>query len=53
MARRLRHGPDQFVLELASVSWTPDYAGDRVGRSPSWVVRTSTPISSARTRWSW
>jgi len=41
------------ACELAPVSWTPEYARVRAGRSPTWDVRTNTPISSARTHWSW
>lgn len=40
-------------LDPDPVSWTPDYAGDRVGRSPSWVVRASARTSSVRTHSSW
>ena len=29
--------------ERDPVSWTPDYAGDRVGRRPRWAVRRSIP----------
>ena len=37
-------------IEVAPGSWTPDYAGDRVGRRPVWVVQRSIRMRSVVTR---
>ena len=41
------------VDDVDPVSWTPDYAGNRVGRRAVWPVQQSIRSSSVVTRWNW
>jgi putative transposase len=41
------------VRDVDPVSWTPDYAGNRVGRRAVWPVQQSIRSSSVVTRWNW
>ena len=47
----VRETPGHTPDDGDPVSWTPDYAGDRVEGSPSWAVHRSTRTSSVVTRW--
>ena len=44
---------DGEAIDIDPVSWTPDYAGFRVGRRPSWAVRVSIRSRFVETLWSW
>jgi DNA-binding response OmpR family regulator len=41
------------LFDVDPVSWTPHYAGNRVGRRAVWPVQQSIRSSSVVTRWNW